>query len=531
MIQTVIHFSKRIASYVYLRGETYYFQLRLKNDDTRQQQYKSGLIRKSLKTGNYTEAIQKARFLWLKYMTDSKKSIIQTQDEIEEAAQRKADLYSRGKELHQMFRQMDQNDENQLNEFFAHEFGTAGYSYDFDAEAFESYADNHVNQSAPQSASTHVSGQNSNKGNVALNVMIDKFINENQNSASAWGRSQLEKYKKELAFFCAQMKNCKASELTSENIRNQYINKLHLLPTHAHRHKFLHDKNGKLLSIDQVIQLAKQHNLDTLSVRTYRNKAEKVQSFLRHLEEEEYIDTKPLNAFSKIKNVKKDKKHRPAFTEEQLQLLFNCKEFYQGAWHKKYLWRHWGLLLALYTGARVNEICQLDVDDIIKDKATGIHYINIKKSSNKSLKTANSSREVPVHKTLIALGFLNYVEHQKRKKENKLFSELTCGHDGKWCRKLKDWFNEKYLKQVGIDKYVSENHTTLSFHSFRNTVINYEKQHGLERSVMEEVVGHEKAVKETTHDDYADLYNLKNRKREIDKLYFNIDVKDFRVWR
>ena len=526
----MIHSSKKIASYVYLRNGVYYFQLRLKRNDARHHEFKSGLIRKSLKTSNYREAVNKARLLWFENMTN-KKTSIETQDEIEKIAQYDADLYSRGKELYNTYLKLDAGDENVVDEFFAAEFGTSGYSQKFDMEAFEYYSKQQDKNIQVSSFKAQGSRQKSSgKGNVSLQIMIDKFILENQNSASAWDTSQLGKYQKSLEFFCTQMSDCNVCNLTSSNIRNQYVNKLHQLPADAYRQKILHDKNGKLFSTDTVIDLTRKHKLNTQSVSTYRNKAEKVEVFLKFLIEEELTDNKILNAFSKIKKVKKDRKKRIGFNDEQLQSIFNSEEFQKGIWFKKYIWRHWGLLLALYTGARVNEICQLDVADIIKDKSSGIYYINISAGKNKKLKTSNSYREVPVHKTLIELGFLNYVEGQRRKKEKKLFSELKMGHDGTWCRKLKDWFNVTYLRDVGVDKFVSDRHTTLSFHCFRNTVIDCEKQNGLNRAVMEEVVGHEKSVKETVHDSYAVLYNLKNRKREVNKLKFNIDVKKIKKW-
>ena len=91
VIQTVIHSSNKIASYVYLRNRIYYFQLRLPRYDARHHEFKSGLIRKSLKTSNYREAVNKARLLWFENMVNKKAST--TQDDIEKVAQYDAEAF------------------------------------------------------------------------------------------------------------------------------------------------------------------------------------------------------------------------------------------------------------------------------------------------------------------------------------------------------------------------------------------------------------------------------------------------------
>ncbi len=52
--------------------------------------------------------------------------------------------------------------------------------------------------------------------------------------------------------------------------------------------------------------------------------------------------------------------------------------------------------IATYTGMRVSEICNLQQEDIIKDKDTDIYYFNIKKSKSK-----NGKRKVPIHKNIL----------------------------------------------------------------------------------------------------------------------------------
>ena len=96
-----------------------------------------------------------------------------------------------------------------------------------------------------------------------------------------------------------------------------------------------------------------------------------------------------------------------------------------------------------------NEMCQLKISDIQLDE--GIWMFNIDEDLDKSVKTQNSVRRVPVHPTLIKLGFLDYYENIKSQKSDRLFPELKKGRDG-YSSKPSRHFNEKYLPSIGVWK-------------------------------------------------------------------------------
>jgi integrase len=74
---------------------------------------------------------------------------------------------------------------------------------------------------------------------------------------------------------------------------------------------------------------------------------------------------------------------------------------------------------------RLNEACQLYLDDIRQDNA-GIWFISINDDAeDKSLKTKASEREVPIHSKLIEFGFLNYVNQVRTLGHKRLFPELN----------------------------------------------------------------------------------------------------------
>ena len=83
-------------------------------------------------------------------------------------------------------------------------------------------------------------------------------------------------------------------------------------------------------------------------------------------------------------------------------------------------------------------------------------------NKDKSLKNRGSHRIVPIHPKLIDMGFLLYVEYQRRHKQDKLFSELTKTKRNGYGKIVQSWF-ARYLDSLNItgqDKV---------FHSFRHT--------------------------------------------------------------
>ena len=84
---------------------------------------------------------------------------------------------------------------------------------------------------------------------------------------------------------------------------------------------------------------------------------------------------------------------------------------------------YWIFLLGILSGMRTNEMCQLRLSDLKKEK--GIWFIHVEESEDTKVKTINSIRKVPVHPQLLELGFMQYVGNMKRKKKDRGFWELT----------------------------------------------------------------------------------------------------------
>ena len=120
-------------------------------------------------------------------------------------------------------------------------------------------------------------------------------------------------------------------------------------------------------------------------------------------------------------------------------------------------------MIALFSGMRLNEICQLHVSDI-KRSPKGTHYFDVNDDEDKHLKNEHSKRRVPIHPQLIKIGFLEFVSECGKGPSKKLFSDLRKSPDGHYSEQFSRWFNERFSKRAGVKTEKN------SFHSFRHTV-------------------------------------------------------------
>lgn len=184
----------------------------------------------------------------------------------------------------------------------------------------------------------------------------------------------------------------------------------------------------------------------------------------------------------KVPKAKDMATERKPFGKEQTQLIYaelteNKSGLVRSESHK------WGSLLGLFTGARLNEICQLETADIQQED--GIWFLNItdEGDNNKRVKAKASRRKVPVHSELLRLGFLAFVEG--RSHGRRLFSDYSFNKNGGYGRNLGRWFNETtFLPMLGIKA------PGVVFHCLRHTMVTRLGQSGVAEPIIQCIVGH-----------------------------------------
>jgi integrase len=256
----------------------------------------------------------------------------------------------------------------------------------------------------------------------------------------------------------------KTNQITKAHI-NDLVKILLVYP--ANKNKIEKYKNYTVLDFLNI----KVNEEDRQKPYTTRKYKTQIGMFLRWLRTNDYtyIDLDaPLKSVRIIKTVAADDKSE--FTASDIRKIFNSKDYTKGL-HKTAS-RFWVPLLGLYTGARLNEICQLAKSDVYIEDATKRWVISFNENDdvhNKSIKKPHHSRIVPIHEKLISLGFVDYVE-LITKKNTMIFPELKYTRDeNKYANEIQRWFNRTYLNKSNCN--VTTKNT--SFHSIRHTVINH----------------------------------------------------------
>ncbi|EEX2767498.1 site-specific integrase [Escherichia coli] len=200
---------------------------------------------------------------------------------------------------------------------------------------------------------------------------------------------------------------------------------------------------------------------------------------------------------------------RNAFSTEQVgQLLVAAKAYSQKTSGKPY--HYYVTALAAITGARLNEIAQLQVKDVRTTEA-GTVYIHINEDDSslpgKSIKNAHSDRCVPLVDGaygFILADFMALVETRRGADgdDAMVFDGLRLMKNG-YGEQVSKWFNRTLLPKVLVDR------SGLAFHSFRHTVATQLKQHGVELAYAQAIMGHSSGS--ITYDRYA-------KEVEVDRL-------------
>ena len=195
-------------------------------------------------------------------------------------------------------------------------------------------------------------------------------------------------------------------------------------------------------------------------------------------------------------------------------------------------------LIMLFTGARVNEVCQLHISDLqnVRDRGNNERFwifdINSDEcdccppKQQKSLKNKSSHRKIPVHPSLIDIGLIRYRNILEKKGETRLFPKNNYQVKGAWSGSFSHWWNTTYLPKVGLKNLKNRKTDT---HTFRHTCLNKMKQNGAEEGLAMEYAGHHHSnMTFTTYSDRYDPIILKER--ILDKIqYKGLDLKDLRV--
>jgi len=144
----------------------------------------------------------------------------------------------------------------------------------------------------------------------------------------------------------------------------------------------------------------------------------------------------------------------------------------------------WLIPVALFTGCRMEELAGMRVEDV-RD-AEAVPHLKVVPHKGRRLKTKAAERDIPIHAELVAMGFLDYVAHVRRRGEAYLFPNLLAGGVDKRMGQYLGRRFRAYRHAVGVTDPATP------FHAFRNTMATALENGGASEHGIAQVLGHEK---------------------------------------
>lgn len=310
-----------------------------------------------------------------------------------------------------------------------------------------------MNASVPQSLAVSAPAQPVIEGGITLNEMIEKYATRKVDQNTKKTNYEYRNYHKKFSEWLALRKKNKALpiRLIDEADISDYIDDLKAKgkADRTIQHKYL----AALSSLFQLAQTSGAYPKG-------KNPAQGHKVFTK----------------KDYKKVERKTGYRP-FINDELKKIFAPENLLPMPRPADF----WLPLLALYTGGRIEELCQLAITDILE--IDNLWAISINDEEYKSLKSSAARRNVPIHPQLIKLGFLDYVEDAKPH-GTMLFPYLIADMFGKFGGTPSERFGN-YLDTL---KIIDERKV---FHSFRSTSNNTLKQKNVSEEIRCQYIGHE----------------------------------------
>jgi integrase len=194
-----------------------------------------------------------------------------------------------------------------------------------------------------------------------------------------------------------------------------------------------------------------------------------LQTVFRWVSNQGYLDDHPNwsnpAADMKVHDPADEEENRLPYDTEDLKLIFGSPVFRSGERPRGGGGEaaKWLPLIALFSGARVEEIGQALVADVKEQDSIPYLYINtLDKQAGKRVKNRSSRRKLPLHPELLRCGLLTYVEERRRQGDTRLFPDLRPSVSGQVTGNWSKWWS-RYTDGLEITD------PRKVFHSFRHT--------------------------------------------------------------
>lgn len=298
----------------------------------------------------------------------------------------------------------------------------------------------------------------------------------------------------------------------------EFRDRLAQLPSNAKK-KYPH------LSLMQAIEAGTKDNAPALSTYTVNGHIDGLSAIFSFAVAERLITHSPVKGIKRLESINEEDEGHSPFSKDDIHRIFStplytgCKndELGYNCPGNQFPRRHrfWIPIIALYTGMRLNEICQLFTEDIEHINGIPVIQVRIDSEKIKTLKTKQSKRTIPIHDNLIKIGLLDYVEKIKAQGSKTLFPDIPMSKKKSPSENFSKWFG-RFLIASKIKT------SELCFHSFRHTFRDECRKHDINKEIAAKLGGWK--FSDDVMDSYGRGYELKRLQDEINKIHCDLQL-------
>ena len=296
-----------------------------------------------------------------------------------------------------------------------------------------------------------------------------------------------------------------------------FVDVLAVWPAYQHNHP-----DFKHMSAVNIAAKAKLDKLRPIHTSTQEKHIKALRAFFNWCVESSVIKEDPFRFVQLSRYRDPMPRKKEIFSTQDLQRLFDPDRMRSFTEPHKF----WVPLIAFFSGMRVNEISQLYLDDIKKEtvsddsgaKHTLLYFDVSPFREGQSVKSAYSTRRIPIHPQLLALGFEAYLEDARKSGAIHVFPGLSWKGDGPG-RVMTQWFNGAHLRKAcGITSHAK------TLHCFRHTITTIADRCLVPKSIMRTINGHSDGAR-IDERSYVVRGSLLECRRALEKIEFpDLDV-------